>query len=162
MERALAAAHQAHRLKEPITFRYETFSGRVGLFLQFADSIDHLVTGPIAANYPNCTLATIANLDESPQNWKTWTSQLHLTPEIFPILRHAQFEDLLNGTFADPVSGILRAVKPEEGVQCSVEIHLVPAARRRRRAAQHALRSLDREFFRHHHRLAEIYAEHIT
>ena len=50
MERALAAVHQAHRLTKPITFRYETLSGRVGLFLQFADPLEELVTGPITSS----------------------------------------------------------------------------------------------------------------
>src|SRR5690349_12316201 len=98
MERALAAVHQAHRLSEPISLIYGTLSERVGLFVQFADHLEELVTGPITANYPNCTLAPVASLDEPPPGWRTWSAQLHLTPEIFPILRHAQFEDLLNGT----------------------------------------------------------------
>src|SRR5207249_1108249 len=84
MERALAAVHQAHRLKEPITFHYGNLSERVGLFLQFADPLEDLVTGPIAANYPNCTLATVGSLDEPPHAWKTWSAELELTPEIFP------------------------------------------------------------------------------
>lgn len=162
MERALAAVHQAHRLTEPVTFRYGTSNDRVGLFLQFADPLEELVTGPIVANYPDCSLATVEALDEPPPDWRTWIADLELTPEIFPILRHAQFEDLLNGTFADPVSAILRAVKPEEGIRCSVAIHFAPAKRRRHRTAERALRLLDREFFRHHHRLAEYFAERIT
>ncbi|MBI2808179.1 MAG: type IV secretory system conjugative DNA transfer family protein [Planctomycetes bacterium] len=162
MERALAAIHQSHRVSEPITFIYGSTAGRVGLFVQCADGLEEIVAGPITANYPNCTLATVEKDDELPPGWETWTAELELVPEIYPILRHAQFEDLLNHTFADPVSAILRAVKPEEGIRCAVEIHLVPAGRRRCRAAQHALRLLDREFFRHHHRLAELFAEHIT
>ena len=162
MERALAAIHQARRISEPITFLYGTLADRVGLFVRFADPLEELVTGPIAANYPNCELANVEHPDEAPANWQTWSAELKLAPEVFPILRHTQFEDLLNGTFADPVSAILRAVKPEEGIRCSVAIHLVPASRRRRRIAQHALRLLDREFFRRHHRLAEYFADHIT
>ncbi len=162
MERALAAIHQAHCFCEPITFLYGSMSDRVGLFVQCAGPLEEIVTGPIAANYPNCELAPIEKLDEPPANWKTWSAELELTPEVFPILRHTQFEDLLNHNFADPVSAILRAVKPEEGIRCSVVIHVVPASRRRRRIAQHTLRLLDREFFRHHHRLAEYFAEHIT
>jgi hypothetical protein len=154
MERDLAAMHQAHCLSEPITFLYATLSDRVGLFVQFAAPLEKLVTGPISANYPNCELATVENFDEPPLDWNTWSATLELTPEIFPILRHTQFEDLLNGDFADPVSAILRAVKPEEGIRCSVAIHLVPASRRRRRIAQQTLRLLDREFFLHYHRLA--------
>lgn len=162
MERALAAIHQAHRLDAPISFIYATYSDRVGLFLKYADPMEQLVTGPIAANYPNCGLFNVESIDEPPSGSETWSASLHLVPEIYPILRHAQFEDLLNGTFADPVSAILRAVKPEEGIRCSVAIHLFPASQRRRRAAERAVRLLDREFFRQHHRLAEYYAEHIT
>jgi hypothetical protein len=161
MERALAAIHEAHP-RVAITFRYATTGGRVGLFIEFPEQLQELVTDPIAANYPNCTLTPAERIDEAPVGWSTWSAELHLRPEIFPILRHAQFEDLLNGTFADPVSGILRAVKPGEGIACSVTIRIAPAERRRRRIAQDAVRLLDREFFRHHHRLAEFYAEHIT
>lgn len=162
MERALAAIHQAHQLSEPIVFRYGTLAGQVGLFVECPDSLEELVTGPIAANYPNCTLAPIEKLDEPTAGWNAWTAALRLSPEILPILRHGQFEDLLNGTFADPVSAILRAIKPEEGICCSVEIHLRPSSRRRKRVAEQAIRLLDREFFRRHYRLAEFYADHVT
>jgi len=161
MERALASIHQANPNGEPITLIYAATEGRVGLFLQFADRLEELVTGPIAANYPNSTLTTIENTDAQP-GWKNSFADLELTPEIFPILRHAQFEDLLNGTFADPVSGILRAIKPDDNVQCRVEIHIAPAGERRRKKARHAVHLLDREFFRVHYRLAEYFAEHIT
>jgi hypothetical protein len=66
MERALAAIHQSHRIEEAIVFRYGTSSGRVGLFLQCADAVNEVVTGPVAANYPNCTLAAVENLDQPP------------------------------------------------------------------------------------------------
>ncbi len=160
MERALAAIHQAHS-HDAVMFRYGTTGSRVGLFIEFPDRLEELVADPIAANYPNCTLAA-ASLDNVPSGSATWSAELQLVPELFPILRHAQFEDLLNGTFADPVSGILRAVMPGNGIACCVAIHIVPASRRRQRAAQRAFRLLDRDFFRRHHRLAEYYAEHIT
>ena len=46
-------------------------------------------------SYPNCALTTVESLDEPPPGSMTWSSSLQLSPEIFPILRHAQFEDLL-------------------------------------------------------------------
>jgi hypothetical protein len=162
MERALAAIHEAQHHSEPITLLYATAGGRIGLFLQCADHLEELVTGPLIAAYPNCTLETIDRIDDVPPGWKTWSAELHLTAEIFPILRHAQFEDLLNGTFADPITGILQAIQPGDDVRCQAAIHIIPAERRRRRAANRALRLLDREFFRRHPRLAEYYAEHST
>jgi hypothetical protein len=162
MERAVAAIHQADRDGESVRLIYATTEGRVGLFLQCPDSICDLVANPIVANYPNCTLETVEGFDACPSGWSTWSTALELTPEIFPILRHSQFEDLLNGNFADPINSILRAIKPTEDVHCHVEIQIAPAERKRQRAARHAVRLLDREFFRRHHRLAEYYAEHIT
>src|SRR5262245_22423786 len=111
MERALAAIHQAGTNK-PLALVFATAEGRVGLFLQY-DSVDeHLVCGPVAANYPNCSLTKVERLDAIPSGWQTTTATLILMPELFPILRHAQFEDLLNGSFADPIGGILRAIQP--------------------------------------------------
>jgi hypothetical protein len=36
--------------------------------------------------------------------------------------------DLSNHTFADPVSGLLRAVRPDDSLHCRVEIRAVPAS----------------------------------
>src|SRR6516165_9275763 len=93
MERALAAIHEAQH--EPVTFRYATHSGRVGLFVESAERVEKFVCAPIAANYPHCTLTTVAGIDEVPTGWETWHASLRLSPECYPILRPAQFEDLL-------------------------------------------------------------------
>lgn len=162
MERALAAIHQTRCHNQPITLLYGTKERQIGLFVEVADAMEERITGPIAANYPNCTLATVENMDQASTGWEAWNAELSLTPEIFPILRHAQFEDSLNGNFADPVSAILRAVKPEEGIRCSVAIRIMPAAAHRRKIAQRAIRLLDREYFRRHPKHAKHYAEHIT
>jgi hypothetical protein len=55
-------------------------------------------------------------------------AELSLVPDLFPILRHSQFEDLLNRNLADPINGLLRAVKPDGRVQCRIEIAVKPAA----------------------------------
>lgn len=161
-EKALAAIHQANHLRAPITLIYAAAEGRVGLFVSCADELEDMVTGPIAANYPNCTLSPSEAFDGVPVGWETWTAALELSPEIFPLLHHAQAEDTLNGTYADPISGILRAVTPSEHVRCHIAIRCQPATPSRRKTASKAVRLLDRAFFRHHHRLAEYYAEHIT
>ncbi len=140
MERALAAIHQAQRTGEQIVLHYGSVEDRVALIVECDDHLENLVFDPIAASYPECTHATIGSVDEAPPDWVTYSVSLELRPELFPILRHTQFEDLLNGTFADPVSGILRAVKPEKETRCSVAIQITPAGRRRRRRAQAALR----------------------
>ena len=136
MERALASIHQADRSGEPVTLLYAVIEDRVALLVRVADHLEEFVTNPIAANYPNCSLTTIAEPDGAPPGWETWSVELELCPELFPILRHAQFEDLLNRTFADPVSGILRSIRPADDVRCRIEMQITPAGPRRRRTAQ--------------------------
>jgi hypothetical protein len=83
--------------------------GRVGLGVDSQESLEELVCRPIAANYPNCSLTTIERWDDAPVSWESWMASAVLSPELFPILRHAQFEDI-NRAFADPIDSILRAV----------------------------------------------------
>lgn len=159
MERALAAIHQAGLGRNSIMLEYGQHTGRIGLFLRFPRAMEELVAGQIVANYPQCTLAEADPEEGSPN--ETWAASLVLRPELFPILRHAQFEDLLNGTFADPITAILRAIKPDDQVHCRVEIQVAPATHGRAHRAARAIRHLDREFFHRHHRLSRYYAGHI-
>jgi hypothetical protein len=170
MERALAAIHTsvssargpANHGQQRLTLEYGTHEERVGLFLRFPDDFEALVTGPITANYPNCSIVSIDQRGEVNPVGEKWSAELELVPELLPILRHAQFEDLLNGNFADPITGILRAILPDESVYCRVEITITPASHRRCYLADRAVKQLDREFFRAHHRLARYFASHIT
>lgn len=162
MEKALAAIHQANHERRPVTLLYGVHEGRVGLLLRSLQSLDELVTNPITAHYPNCSMTMIEDAEDRNAHVVTWTAELELVPELFPILRHAQFEDMLNHNFADPVSGILRTIKPSEHLACRIEIIVSPATSARSHQAAKCVKRLDREFFRHHHRLARYYARHIT
>jgi len=159
MEKALAAIHQA-RLRHAVTLSYASSETQVGLFIQ-CHSVDRdTVLEPIIASYPH---ATISPMEEpTSDEVGTWACTLRLLPELFPILRHAQFEDLLNHTFADPVSGLLRAILPDAGLMGRIEISIQPASRRRCHHARQSVKLLDRGFFRRHHRLAAYFAAHIT
>jgi hypothetical protein len=161
MEKALAAIHQAHPRQSPITLVYGAADGQVALMLQCSEAERDTILGPIAASYPHCSLFAV-EVPAAPTGWATWCADVRLSPELYPILRHAQFEDLLNHTFADPVCSLLRAVRPDESLQCRVEISVVPASRRRCRTAREAVRLLDRSFFRAHHMLAAFFARNIV
>lgn len=104
MEKALAAIHQANYERQPMSLEYGLHEGRVALFVRSLQSLENLVIGPIAANYPNCSITTIEADTPPLHDWETWAAELELVPELFPILRHSQFEDMLNHIFADPVT----------------------------------------------------------
>lgn len=107
MEKALAAIHQANHLRQPMSLEFGTQEGRVALFLRSLHKMEELIVGPITANYPNRSIATVEQNEPCPSGWETWTAELELAPKLFPILRHAQFEDMLNRNFADPINGCL-------------------------------------------------------
>ena len=160
MEKALAAIHQAHLHRQPLTLMYRAIAGEIALLVRCNAAIQEAVNGPITANYPNCSISRIA--EQSAAQAETWSVDLELIPEAFPILRHAQFEDLLNHNFADPVSSLLRAIKPVEPLDCRVEITCVPASHRRCHMVRQTVKLLDREFFRRHHHLSAFFARHAT
>lgn len=161
MEKALAAIHQANHARQSFVLEYASCKNHVGLFLRFPDALQSLVCGPLIANYPQASLTAIA--DDSLSGLETWFADLRLEPELFPVLRHAQFEDQLNRTFADPIDGVLQSlIYSEEGMRCRVEFTVRPAKPSLRLAGLKATERLDRPFFQTHHRLAHWYATHIT
>jgi hypothetical protein len=165
MEKALAAIHQSGLGGEPITLVYGPIAGQVGLLVRCAESQREFVVGPVEANYPQ---AAVTEVDPSalapPPGTTALVVDLDLSPEIFPLLRHgqSQFEDLLNRAFADPADSLLRAIRPDTAVHARVEITVRPASHLRCHDAAEAVRRLDREFFRHRHRLAGYFARNYT
>ena len=116
-EKALAAVHQA-KPKHPVTLAYGIRDGQIGLFVRCHEADRDAVIEPIRAGYPEASVALAGEWEGS--SCEVWTTDIELEPELFPILRHAQFEDLLNHNFADPVSGLLRAILPEAGIECRI------------------------------------------
>ena len=161
MEKALAAIHQAGLRQTPISLVYGAVGGEIGVLLTCTRAQQERVLGPIAANYPQCSISAVDD-DTVRPGLAIWFVDLNLQPELFPILRHAQFEDLLNHNFADPVSSLLHAIRPDELLHCRVEITILPASRHRCHAAAGTVKLLDREFFRRHHRLAAYFARNST
>lgn len=158
MERVFAGIHQS-RLHEPLTLHFANVENRGGLLLEFDDTDEALVCSPIMAHYPNCQLTTIAAFD-SLTDAKSVHVHLQLQPELFPILRFAQFEDALTRTYADPITGLLRAVVGATGINPRISMIVSPGRERIVHRAEKAVIMLDREFFRHRHRLADWYARH--
>ena len=165
MEKSLAAMHQA-RLRHPVTLIYGSKDEQVGLFVRCHAADRDAVLQPILANYPH---ATVTLSEEGSRTGEctvpkaaVWHSDVQLVPELFPILRHAQFEDALNRNFADPVSGLFRAILPEPQLSCRIEICIRSATRHRCHEARESIQLLDREFFRKHHRLAGWFARRNT
>ena len=162
MERVFAAIHQAGAGDCAIQFEYGHHSGEVGLFCRFSRDLRRLILEPFAAKYPACRFAEVREPETRRPTVSSRFADLTLTPEVYPILRHSQFEDSLNSNFEDPIDAIFKAVQPGEGIDARVEIAIRPACRGRCRAAKNAVKKLDGPFFRRHFRLAAFYARRVT
>lgn len=160
MEKAFAAIHQGLTRRQSFSVGIENRDEQVGLFLRCSQSMRRAVVEPIEANYPQCVVTENHELT-TPTGTETWTMCAWLAPELFPILRHSQFEDLLNHSFADPLGSLLRALRTEV-IHSSIEFTLRPASRSTSGRAFRAIKRLDRSFFHQHHRLARFYARHIV
>ena len=157
--------HQA-RLRHSVTLIYGSSNEQVGLFVRCSAIDRDAVLQPMIANYPHANLTHIEQEAVASESSETtsnfWHCDVQLVPELFPILRHAQFEDALNHNFADPVSGVFRSILPEPNVNCRIEICIRPATQHRCHEARESIQLLDREFFRKHHRLAGWFARRNT
>jgi hypothetical protein len=145
MEQAFAALHAANPRRLPLRLAFVRSGGRVGLGVAFPPELRTAIETQLAAAYPDAALARTADVRlDVPAGHAVWWTDLRLSPDIFPIRRHPQFEDAANRAVADPLTGILAtlAASARERLMPSVEIIARPAGRGRLRGARNALRSL--------------------
>jgi hypothetical protein len=161
MEKALSAIHQGLQAKDRIVLSYAVIRSHVSLAVQLHESLVPRVIGPILANYPHAASAPVPSDPEHSPPTCVRSLELTLTPQLFPILRHAQFEDLLNREYADPIDSLLSAVGQAKGIECRVEFIVSPASLRRVRHARKAVSLLDREFMRRRSTRISWYVERV-
>ncbi|MFO0966117.1 MAG: type IV secretion system DNA-binding domain-containing protein [Gemmataceae bacterium] len=158
MEHALAGIHQGIGRRTSITFGIETIDGSVSLTCRFPAELQRLVESQLFAQYPDAGCTLVAEPQRAPGS-QTWHVEVTLAPTLFPIRRHAQFEDNLNRQLADPMSALIAAVQHAGRLHARVEITVRPARRRLKRRAERCLKRLATPFFRDHPHLAHRFAE---
>ncbi|MBU0767103.1 type IV secretory system conjugative DNA transfer family protein [Patescibacteria group bacterium] len=140
MEPALAALHSLKGTDREVSLEIGMGrDGKIGFFVRGSGRGTRLAESQIYAQYPDVDIETITedpfvpNADE-----EVVTVDLCLTdPEIFPIKRHPQFDDLLTRTNVDPIAGITstlsRSLVP--GMRGHVQVAIKPLTGSYRRRA---------------------------
>lgn len=158
MEQVLSVIHHANPHRLPLTLELGREKENVGLSLRFPPELRQIVETQLFAKYPD---AKIQPSNEGPLSagHRVWTSELTLSPDIFPIRRFGQFEDALNRVIDDPLAGLLATIPPngKSPIRARMEIAIRPARHVFCHRARHCLRKLSHRFFRTHHRLARLY-----
>jgi hypothetical protein len=161
MEQALAAIHQANIARRQLTLGVGCRNKTVALFVQLPPELNAVVGNQIEAYYPDCAMKVLGDdAFAAPAGTLAWSVEIRLKPELFPIRRYAQFEDLLNRNTSDPLTGLFAALAPgkQQAFQSRIEIIVWPASHRRVKRARKTVRRLASPFFRSHLTLARLYA----
>lgn len=163
MEKALAAIAQSLSRRDRVRLLYHSDQGRVTLAIACDDRCGDAVIRPLRANYPKAQIAMDnASLEVSKVTSQTWWLDIRLRNDLFPILRHSQFEDTLNRVYADPIDSLLGALTPDPNASYSVEFTLALPVTNRVRRARLAVTLLARAFFERHKRLANWFTRYST
>lgn len=131
-EQALAAIHQANPNRQPLTLLIADHDQQAGVYIRHPPDLKAVIEGQLAAQYPHAKQERLPDaVFETPDGYRTWTAELHLSPDIFPLRRYTQFEDLIERSTSDPLAGLLTAIAPtkQDSLHCRIELHVRPASR---------------------------------
>lgn len=143
MDHVLSALHQANPAARPLTLTVASLGEAVRLLLRVPPELLSVVKSQLYAQYPDCRLEEV--LEEAlavPPGWRTWSRELTLTPDLFPLKRYVQFEDPLNRQLGDPLTAILTTLEPHRRhpLACRIEFSIRPVSSERSRRLRTSLR----------------------
>lgn len=165
MEQALAATHALLPYsRAPMQLECIGHEGHVMLACTIPTSLERVVPQQIYAHYPDVRLDPIPEEAPPAAGMETWSLDLHLRRDLFPLKRYSQFEDAVNKTAADPLSGLLTLLAAEQaqGLKARLVLTIRAAPRRAIRRRQRCLHRLSSAFFDERHGLAQLYASLAT
>ena len=157
MEQALAAIHQANPRRLPVDLLFARHDRTVALFCRVPPELSATVIAQLGGHYPTATLTRLPDSALTPPNASvTWSADLRLSPDLFPIRRYSQFDDLLNRNASDPLTAIFASLAPagRDRTVPIITMTIRPASDRRVRHRRTIIRRLNYPFFRSHPRLA--------
>ena len=161
MEHALTAIHQANPRRLSMEFGFARHQKNVTLLVRSPPELAGVTASQLAAHYPVATIGRLADdALAGPPGIATWSAELLLTPDLFPIRRYPQFDDTLNRNVSDPLTAIFATLAPKgaDDTHRAIMLTVRPATGHRVRRARAAARRLASPFFRAHPRFARLYA----
>jgi hypothetical protein len=148
MESAIAAMHSLKGKEGTISLEMGLYDGKVGLFATTAPHATTLVESQIYGQYPDSDIERLAGDPFAAREGEEVTFvDLRLSgPDVAPIKRHPQFDDLLTRANMDPISGIASTLAryAVPGMRGHVQIVISPLGGGFRRRALRFLPLLQR------------------
>ncbi len=146
-EAVLKSLHETNRQRQCVCLELGSHQGTVGLFVRVPAGLFATFTHDFADAYPGCTLTALPD-EERAAAGHTWSATLRLSPDVFPLKTHRQFEDLLNRELVDPLSGLLSALhaRPKGCVEARIALVIRPCRVSWYRSAGRVVGRIERGF----------------
>jgi hypothetical protein len=137
MEQAFAAMHDVQRKGGKVNLELGMLHDKICFFVRTSAKFASMVEGQMYAQYPDIDAEQIDPAVPNVQADEVVHSCLLRlsSPDVFPIKRHPQFDDLLNRVTIDPLSGISSTLAkyPQKGMRGHIAISIQPIGSRYRR-----------------------------
>ena len=124
-EAVLNSLHETNRGRRWGCLELGSYQGTVGLFVRVPAELVATFTHDFADAYPGRTLTALPDEVPDTAGQHVWSATLRLSPDVFPLKTHRQFEDLLHRELADPLAGLLSALRARPKRCVDVRIALV-------------------------------------
>lgn len=146
-ESVLNSLHETNRLRRWTCLELGSHQGAVGLFVQVPSRLAATFTHDFADAYPGCTLTALSD-DVGAITGHIWSVTLRLSPDVFPLKSHRQFEDLLHRELADPLAGLLSSLRarPKSCVDARISLVIRPCRASWYRSARRVVARVERGF----------------
>src|SRR3989344_809632 len=108
MEPAISALHSLRGKDQQVNLEIGNAEGKIALFVRASESAAQLAESQLYAQYPDVDIerARVDPLTVGEGDEVVSLDLLLTDPEVFPIKRHPQFDDMLSRVNVDPIAGI--------------------------------------------------------
>ncbi len=125
----------ANKRRLPASLLYTSAARETVLAIDVAAALLTPATSSLSAHYPGIRIS--GSSDDQAEQGSDAVAYLRVVPDCRSLRVATEFEDLLQRTHTDPVSGILTAVEDRrDGLHASIRFSLEPCSPRRRRRAR--------------------------
>ncbi|MEZ6053421.1 MAG: DUF87 domain-containing protein [Planctomycetaceae bacterium] len=137
----------AELAEEGITLVIGSFDGEVGLAIECADELRNVIVPELQDAYPGLEVAF--DREEGSDDTRVMHSmELTLSPDVYPLRTYESFLDEPERALADPLAGLLSAVRCGRSgrIACAIRASIAPASPRRVRQHRRIDERLERGF----------------
>ena len=163
MEPAIAAMHSTKGKSGAMTLEMGMADSKIGFYVKADDRGMQIAESQLYAQYPDIE---IDHLQQDPfiagEKEEVYSLDLTLTePEIYPIKRHPQFDDMLSRVNVDPIAGITSTLARYNvpGMRGHVQLIMEPCPDSYRRRALRFIPLLKKGFASVSERYAKFYTQ---